>query len=295
MSALLDDVSRVLAAPIPRSRALKLAAGAALAGSFAGLRPEWVFAGTDGEFAALAAAIDTHHRNYIRFMEPDSRVARAILDDYRRAQEIRDEYHRSGTIPDDPLVVLVTEGNNTVLLGGDQRVAVILAEDPTLEITQFTFTKAAADTGYVVLVDGNPAFWRDHTPGAKFVSAAFTMPVDENTLSIASDSSKTGTISTVGRGGATAAEAVIVTEMAVDKRSRVGRRCKCTLECANKDDPNRTFELLISSGCCTATEVARGQCDDRCEKEAKAYSTGQIVCKPKSSICVLEEGSCEQQ
>ena len=108
---------------------------------------------------------------------------------------IREEYQTRGVhIPARiPLVELGVEGDN--LFGmADRNVVILLAQDPTLEAIDITFSKPAGFPVHIVFVGGNPGFWQRQDPAAKFVSAAFTLPADETTLTIASSSFSIGKV-----------------------------------------------------------------------------------------------------
>src|SRR5262249_18300736 len=77
MDALVDDVARILASPVPRSRALRLIGGA-LVGGCLGLRPAPA-AAAPGGFQAYANAIDRRIWSYLLFQEPNPRTRKQIF------------------------------------------------------------------------------------------------------------------------------------------------------------------------------------------------------------------------
>ncbi len=294
MSNRFDEISRIFAQRIPRRDALALTAltlvGSPLLYAQQNARDQHHDEDEDeerreGAFRAYANAIDTHLRRFMRFVERDARVRARILQDYAHAVRIREEYQTRGVIPADPLVELGVEGDN--LFGmADRNVVILLAQDPTLEAIDITFSKPAGFPVHIVFVGGNPGFWQRQDPAAKFVSAAFTLPADETTLTIASSSFSIGKVIVV------IGVAVLAVTVATKLRRRsagevVGKACACTFTCKARD--GRTFTYTQRTGCCNPIEVSDGNCLTRCS--TLSFSNG-TVCTPVSSACV-DDASCQ--
>jgi hypothetical protein len=294
VSNLFDELTRIVATPIPRRRALRLIMGSLAGATLLHLGLKRAQA-QPGAFQAYSNAIDLHVMTFIAFAESDPNVRNSILADYDRAKQIRANYYLTGQIPNDPLVEVIGAGSNGFELGQERRVAVLLSPDSELECARINFTKSASFSAHLIVIDGSRDFWVHGSPEAKFASMEFTIPQGENTLSIRSESYGNGTIILKGAGpvgevvhGVEVAEkAVEVTVAACARREQVGRRCECVLEC---QPPNgRPFALgPFTIGCCDATETARNNCDDKCDKEALARSTGGIICRRQSSLCVAD-------
>jgi len=139
------------------------------------------------------SSIDEHIRAYVHFSEKDPQLRKKVLDDYERAKQIRDNYHRDGTIPNDPLVHVITCGDNYFILE-DSHVGVFLAPDESLECSGLDFRKSDGGAGQFVVVGGNKGFWDQRSVDAKFISTTVTLPITENTLIIQSNSWSPGKI-----------------------------------------------------------------------------------------------------
>lgn len=152
-------------------------------------------------------SIDEHIEAYVQFSENDPQLSNQILDQYERAKQIRANYHRDGTIPDDPLVQVITSGDNLFVLE-DSYVGVFLAPDASLECSGLDFSKEDGVAGQYVVVGGNKGFWERRSEDAKFISTTVTLPVSENTLRTQSNSWTPGKIIVIAK--AAAAVAVVL-------------------------------------------------------------------------------------
>lgn len=269
MSTRFDEISRILASPIPRRQALML--------SFATLARAQP---APSSFRGYRRAINIHLEEYLEFIEPDAQARRQILAAYARASAIREQYQLTGVIPADPMVEVIGEGDN--LFGmEDRNVVILLSPDPTIEASELTFTKPSGSPAHFVLIGGNRGFWQDHSPDVKFVSATFTLPEAENTLTVASSSWSVGKVVIVV--GATLA-AIAVATMVKKRGQQTGQRCECQYTCTAKD--GKTFPYTMKQNCCSASEVIAGACSGQC---TTLTFTNGTTCAPTSSSCVADQ------
>jgi hypothetical protein len=290
MRSRFDDISRILAAPIPRRQAFALAmwtlAGVTVADAMQQSQSDDDHTSRHGSFRAYVNAISQHLRQFVRFVEPDRATRRQILEAYERATELRELYQTTGIIANDPLVEVVQEGDN--LFGmGNRHVVILLSADPTLEASDITITKPRGNPAHIVLIGGNPGFWLEESPAAKFVSATFTLPEAESTLTLASSSFSIAKVVVVV-GVATVAVAVATR---LHRRSTgqdiTGRRCECTYTCTARD--GRTFPYVQRKDCCDPVEAMNNTCPGRCPDLSFTNGT---TCTHASSVCVAD-ATCE--
>ena len=284
MSDRFDEISRILASPISRRRAMRLSAATLLSANAATLLKAEGQERENGEgdegssFKEYKKAINVHLEEYIEFIEPNRAAQRRILAAYQRAAEIREQFQRTGLIPTDPLVEVISEGTN--LFGmGNRNVVIILSPDSSLEASDITFTKAGGGPVHIVIIGGNPGFWRDHNPDAKFISAAFTLPAAENTLTVASSSFSIGKVIVVV---ALAALAITVATKLNQRGRETGQRCDCQFTCTAKD--GKTFPFSIKKDCCSASEVNNNTCTGQCPGTL-TFNNG-TTCMLTSTSCV---------
>src|SRR5439155_4370808 len=136
-----------------------------------------------------------------------------------------------------------------------RNVVILLSPDPSLEASEITFTKPDGAPAHFVLIGGNRGFWQDHSPDAKLISATFTLPQAENTLTVASSSWSVGKVVVVV--GLTLAAIAVATK--VKRRGQeTGQRCECMFTCTAKD--GKTFPYMEKRDCCSASEVLAGTC-----------------------------------
>ena len=220
-----------------------------------------------GSWEAYADAVDRHVETYVRFNEPDLAMQEEILADYEKAKQYRDSYHRTGTIPEDDLVEVLFDGNNERPLR--RHVAVLLADDPSLECPSLSIDKPAGAAGHFIVIGGSTEFWNDRDPSAKFVSATLTLPEAENSLTVESQSWSPGKIivafaagvvisltgcddessSGGGGGGDTPAPEICDTTGPPDRvgnRETLGEKCSGSRRCG-------------SNGTCTTSTSINGQ------------------------------------
>lgn len=234
-------------------------------------------------FKDYKKAINVHLEEYIEFIEPNKAARRQILADYERATDIREQYQRTGFIPADPLVEVISEGSN--LFGmGNRNVVIVLSPDSSLEASDITFTKAGGGPVHIVIIGGNPGFWRDHNPDAKFISAEFTLPAAENTLTVASSSFSIGKVIVVV---ALTALAVTVAIQLNKAGRKTGQRCECQFTCTAKD--GKTFPYSVKTVCCSASEVLNHTCNGECSATL-TFNNG-TTCMLTTTNCV-DDPSC---
>jgi hypothetical protein len=234
-------------------------------------------------FKEYKKAINVHLEEYIEFIEPNRAAQRRILAAYERAAEIRKQYQRTGFIPTDPLVEVISEGTNVFGMG-NRNVVIILSPDSSLEASDITFTKAGGGPVHIVMIGGNPGFWRDHNPDAKFISAAFTLPAAENTLTVASSSFSIGKVIVVV---AVVAVAVKIATKVNQRGRETGQRCECQYTCTAKD--GMTFPYSLKTVCCSASEVINHTCNGECSATL-TFNNG-TTCVLMSTNCV-DDPSC---
>jgi hypothetical protein len=283
MSNRFDKISRILASPISRRRAIRLSAATLLTANAPTLLTAEMQERDHGEgeegssFQEYKKAINVHLEEYLEFIEPDRAARRRILAAYERATEIREQYQRTGFIPADPLVEVISEGDNLFEMV-PRNVVIILSPDSSLQASEITFTKSGGGPVHIVMIGGNPGFWRDHNPDVKFVSAAFTLPAAENTLTVASSSFSIGKVIVVVAAFAIAIK--IATE--VNQRGReTGQRCDCQFTCTARD--GKTFPYSEKKDCCSASEVNNNTCTGQCPATL-TFNNG--------TTCVLTSTSC---
>jgi len=284
MSDRFDEISRILASPISRRRAMRLSAATLLSANAATLLRAEGQEREDGEgdegssFQEYKKAINIHLEEYIEFIEPNRAAQRRILAAYERATEIGERYQRTGFIPADPLVEVISQGTNLFAMGSRDAV-IILSSDSSLEASDITFTKGGGGPVHIVIIGGNPGFWRDHNPNVKFISAAFTLPAAENTLTVASSSFGIGKVVVVKK----ETDVAIKVATKVDLRGReTGQRCECQFTCTAKD--GKTFPYSFKTNCCSAAEVNNHSCNGECS--ANLTFTNGTTCVLTSTNCV---------
>ena len=289
MSNRFDKISRILASPISRRRAMTLSAATLLTANAATLLTAEGQEREDREgderlsFQEYKKAINIHLEEYLEFIEPNRAARRRILADYERATDIREQYQRTGVIPSDPLVEVISEGDN--LFGMVPRnVVIILSPDSTLQASDITFTKSGGGPVHIVMIGGNPGFWRDHNPDVKFVSAAFTLPAAENTLTVASSSFSIGKVIIVV---AVVAVAIKIASKVNQRGRETGKRCNCQYTCTAKD--GKTFPFSEKKDCCSASEVNNDTCTGQCSGTL-TFNNG-TTCVLTSTNCV-DDPSC---
>jgi hypothetical protein len=148
---------------------------------------------TGDSWAAYAKSVDDLVATYVAFNEPDAGERKLILANYEQAKKIREEYHRTGEMADSPLVIPISQGATQFKIT-KAHVAVILAEDPTLECRAMRIDKPKEKAGHFVVIGGSKRFWIDRRPEAKFISAAFTLPDRESSLDLSSQSWSPGKV-----------------------------------------------------------------------------------------------------